>query len=172
MMNFLLSSCVVSTAAKVVKTTAKIGVSAVKGTVKGISWSVKKANGKINENRLDGTWKVVGVYNGNYEQFSKDDQPESNFNSSCESGYEQMVFNAKRERFKPVHCSSEKEPWTKYKYKFGRHPQTKSKENYIQYNGKKYLTIIDVSNKTLVLEGNLIPSNAFSGSKLYLLEKD
>ena len=42
----------ISTAAKVVKTTAKIGVSAVKGTVKGISWSVKKANGKINENRL------------------------------------------------------------------------------------------------------------------------
>lgn len=79
-----MSSCVVSTAAKVVKTTAKIGVSAVKGTVKGISWTVKKANGKINENRLDGSWKIVGVYNGTYEQFSKDDNPESKFVSSCE----------------------------------------------------------------------------------------
>src|SRR5690625_7733897 len=83
MMSFLLSSCVVSTAAKVVKTTAKIGVSAVKGTVKGISWSVKKDNGKINENRLDGTWKVVGVYNGNYEQYSKDVQHENNIIYYC-----------------------------------------------------------------------------------------
>ena len=69
---FFLTSCVVAAAAKVVTTAAKIGISAVKGTVKGVSWAVKKAEGKIDEDRLNGTWKVVGVYNGTYEQFSQD----------------------------------------------------------------------------------------------------
>lgn len=51
----VLTSCLVSTAAKVVTTTAKIGISAVKGTVKGVSWAIKKAEGKIDEDRLNGT---------------------------------------------------------------------------------------------------------------------
>ena len=48
----LLQSCVVSTAAKVVKGVATVGYKAVKGTVKGISWTVSKAKGKIDEDRL------------------------------------------------------------------------------------------------------------------------
>lgn len=59
---FLLNSCVVSTAAKVVKGAVNVSYKAVKGTVNGISWAVSKAKGKIDEDRIDGTWKVVGVY--------------------------------------------------------------------------------------------------------------
>jgi hypothetical protein len=51
----ILQSCVVSTAAKVVKGVAKVGYKTVKGTVKGVSWAVSKANGKIDEDRIDGT---------------------------------------------------------------------------------------------------------------------
>lgn len=170
-MAIILNSCVVTTAAKVVTTTAKVGYSVVKGTVKGVSWAVQKAEGKINEDRLDGTWKIVGVYNGSYDDFAKDKDPDNSFSSQCSKGVEQIEFNAKKKKFKPVHCSSEKESWNKYKYKFGKHPRTKTKENYIQYNNSNYITIIDVSNKTMVLEGNLMPSQMFSGTKLYLLEK-
>lgn len=170
-MVFFLNSCVVRTAAKVVKTTAKVGYSVVKGTVKGIGWAVKKAEGKINEDRLDGTWKIVGVYNGSFDDFEKEKDPDNSFNSECTEGFEQMVFKTKKNKFKPVHCSSEKEGWTKYSFKFGKHPQTKTKENYIRYNAKNYITIINVSSKTMVLEGNLMPAHAFSGAKLYLFEK-
>lgn len=170
-MSLFLSSCVVSTAAKVVKTTAKVGVSAVKGTVKGVSWAVKKANGKIDEKRVDGTWEIIGVYNGTFADFEKDSDPDSSFSSECSSGTDQIIFKAKSSKFKPVHCSSEKESWVKYKFKFGKHPVTKDKENYLQYNSNNYITIIDVSNKTMVLEGNLMPKLAFGGGKLYLLEK-
>lgn len=168
---FVLNSCVVRTAAKVVTTTAKVGVAVVKGTVKGISWTVKKAEGKINENRLDGTWKLVGVYNGSYDDFSRDKNPDNNYETTCAEGVDQIEFKAKKTRFKPVHCSSEKEDWIKYSYKFGKHPQTKTKENYLKYNSRNYITIIDVTSKTMVLEGNLMPAHAFSGTKLYLFEK-
>lgn len=166
-----LNSCLVTTAAKVVTTTAKIGYSAVKGTVNGVSWAVKKAEGKINEDRLDGQWKIVGVYNGNYEQFSKDSNPQNVYINSCTSATEVLEFKTRKEKFRPVHCATQDEDWVKYKYKFGKNPKTKSKENYLRYNANNYLSIIDVSNNTMVLEGNLMPKYAFSGGNLYLLEK-
>lgn len=168
---FFLTSCVVAAAAKVVTTAAKIGISAVKGTVKGVSWAVKKAEGKIDEDRLNGTWKVVGVYNGTYEQFAQDTDPANNFKSECAEGLEIIEFKSKRAKFKPVHCQSDEEDWVKYKYDFGKNPQTKNKENYFKYNSTNYVSIIDVTSKTMVLEGNLMQSYAFSGGKLYMFEK-
>ncbi|REC79410.1 hypothetical protein DRF60_06175 [Chryseobacterium elymi] len=168
---FVLNSCVVRTAAKVVTGAATIGYKAVKGTVNGISWAVSKAKGKIDEDRVDGTWKVVGVYKGSFEEFSNDQNPESSFTSDCADGYDQIVFKAKKSKFKPVHCSSGEEDWVKYSMEFGKNPLTKEKENYIEYNSNNYISVIDVNNKTMVLEGNLMPKLAFSGAKLYLLEK-
>ena len=168
---FVLSSCIVSTAAKIVKTTAKVGYSVVKGSVQGVSWAVKKAEGKISEDRIDGTWKVIGVYNGTYEQFSQDENPANNFKSECSDGMEVIEFKSKRERFAPVHCDSEKEEMVKYKFKFGKNPSTGNKENYLKYNASNYISIIDVTNKTMVLEGNLMQSYAFAGGKLYMFEK-
>ena len=60
----VLQSCIVSTAATVVKTAANITYGAVKGTVKGVSWAFSKASGKIDEDDLNGTWELVGIYNG------------------------------------------------------------------------------------------------------------
>ncbi|WP_090078651.1 hypothetical protein [Halpernia frigidisoli] len=168
---FLLSSCIVSTAAKIVTTTAKIGYSAVKGTVKGVSWAVQKADGKINEDRIDGVWKVVAVYNGSYEQFAQDANPENNYVNECADGLEVIEFKSNREKFRPVHCESAEEELVKYKYDFGKNPLTKNKENYLKYNSSNYISIIDVTSTTMVLEGNLIPKYAFSGGKLYLFEK-
>lgn len=169
--SFFLTSCIVSTAAKIVTTTAKIGYSAVKGTVKGVSWAVKKSEGKIDEDRIDGSWKVVAVYNGTYEQFSQDANPDNMFKSECENSFEVLEFKSKREKFKPVHCDSQDEEWIKYNYKFGKNPQNGEKENYLKYNSDNYISIIDVTNKTMVLEGNLMQNYAFSGGKLYLFEK-
>ena len=170
-LSMILTSCVVSTAAKIVKTTGKVGIGLVKGTVKGVAWTVKKAEGKIDEDRIDGTWKVVGVYNGTYEQFAQDQNPENNFATDCAAGVEVIEFKSKRSKFKPVHCDSTDEDWIKYKYDFGKNPQTKEKENYLKYNSSNYISIIDVTSKTMVLEGNLMQKYAFSGGKLYLFEK-
>lgn len=169
--SLLLTSCVVSTAAKIVKTTAKVGFGLVKGTVKGVAWTVKKAEGKIDEDRIDGIWKVVGVYNGTYEQFSQDQNPENSFTTECAEGTDVIEFKSNRSKFQPVHCDSTEEEWIKYKYDFGKNPQTKEKENYLKYNSNNYISIIDVTGKTMVLEGNLMQRYAFSGSKLYLFEK-
>ncbi|MFP3833014.1 hypothetical protein [Chryseobacterium sp. SIMBA_028] len=166
-----LHSCVVRTATKVVSGAVSIGYKAVKGTVNGISWAVSKAKGKIDEDRLDGTWKVVGVYRGSFEDFSKDQNPDGSFTSDCTESFDQIIFKANKSKFKPVHCSSDKEDWVKYSLEFGKNPITKEKENYIEYNSNNYISVIDVNSKTMVLEGNLMPKMAFSGAKLYLLEK-
>jgi len=167
----LLQSCVVSTAAKAVKGVAKLGYTTVKGTVNAASWSVSKAAGKIDEDRVDGTWKVVGVYKGSYEQFQQDQNRESTFESECGDAYDQIVFNSNKSKFKPVHCSGQDEDWITYDFEFGKNPITKEKENYIEYNSNNYISVIDVNNKTMVLEGNLMPKLSFSGARLYLLEK-
>lgn len=167
----LLHSCVVSTAAKAVKGVAKVSYKAVKGTVKGVGWAVSKAAGKIDKDRIDGTWKIIGVYNGSFEQFSNDQNPETSFNSDCTDGFDQIIFNSQRSKFKPTHCSTEKEEWQKYDLEFGKNPLTKEKENYIEYNSGNYISVIDVNSKTMILEGNIMPKLAFSGAKLYLLEK-
>ena len=168
----MLNSCVVRTATKVVTGVAKVGYKAVKGTVNGISWAVSKAKGKIDEDRLDGTWKVVGVYRGSFEEFSKDQNPDGSFTSDCSgNNFDQIIFNAKKSKFKPVHCSSDQEDWVKYSLEFGKNPATKEKENYIEYNSNNYISVIDANSKTMVLEGNVMPKLAFSGAKLYLLEK-
>lgn len=171
LISFSLTSCVVSTAAKIVTTTAKIGYSAVKGTVKGVSWAVQKADGKINEDHLNGAWKVVGIYNGTYEQFSQDRDPANNFKSECGDTFEVIEFKSNKEKFQPIHCQNEKEDWVKYKFDFGKNPQTKNKENYLKYNSSNYISIIDVTSKTMVLEGNLMQRYAFSGRQLFLFEK-
>lgn len=167
----LLQSCVVSTAAKAVGGVANIGYKAVKGTVNGISWAVSKANGKIDEDRLNGTWKVVGAYKGTLEEFQKDPNPSTSFDSDCKDGVDQIIFKSKKSRLKTTHCSHEDEKWVKYDFNFGKNPMTKEKENYIKYNSSNYISVIDVTNKTMVLEGNVMPKLAFSGAKLFLLEK-
>lgn len=163
----ILQSCIVSTAAKAVKGVATVGYKAVKG----VGWAVSKAKGKIDEDRIDGTWKVVGVYKDSFEAFSNDQAPDSSFNSECVEGFDQIIFNSKKSKFKPVHCNTEKEDWQKYDFEFGKNPLTKEKENYIEYNSSNYISVIDINSKTMVLEGNLMPKLAFSGAKLYLLEK-
>ncbi|WDF46277.1 hypothetical protein PQ459_15365 [Chryseobacterium sp. KACC 21268] len=167
----VLQSCIMTTATKAVTGVAKLGYKAVKGTVKGVSWAVSKANGKIDKDRIDGTWKIVGVYHGSFEQFSQDQNPESSFNSECVDGFDQIVFNSKRSKYKPVHCNTEKESWEKYDFEFGKNPLTKEKENYLEFNSSNYISIIDINSKTMVLEGSLMPKQAFTGGKLYLLEK-
>lgn len=167
---FILESCVVSTAGKVVKTVATAGYKVVKGTVNGISWTVSKAKGKIDPDRLDGTWKIVGVYKGTYEDFENDPAPESTADfGGC--GSMEIEFNSKREKFRPVYCSGEKENFVDYKMKYGKNPSSNERENYIQFHSSNYITVVDASRKTMVLEGGLVPSMAFNGYKLYLLEK-
>lgn len=168
---FILQSCVVSTAAKAVKGVASIGYKAVKGTVKGVSWAVSKAAGKIDEDRVDGTWKVVGVYKGSFSDFQNNPNPDSSFESECHEGFDQIIFNSRKSKFKPAHCSNADEKWVKYKMKFGKNPSNSEKENYIEYNNNNYFSVIDVNGKNMVLEGNVIPNLAFSGGKLYLLQK-
>lgn len=168
---FTLSSCLVNTAVGAVKTVAKAGYKVVKGTINGVSWAVSKAKGKIDKDKLDGKWKIVGVYNGSYDTFSNDENPENEYQSPCTIGAEIFEFNSKRSKFKALHCETEKPDWTDYDFKFGKNPQTGEKENYIRYNQRNYISVIDATNKTLVLEGNLDPSNPFAGKKLYMLEK-
>lgn len=167
----LLQSCIVSTATKAVTGVAKLGYKAVKGTVKGVSWAVSKANGKIDKDGIDGTWKIAGVYHGSFEQFSQDPNPQSSFNSECLDGYDQIIFNSKKSKYKAVHCNTEKERWEKYDFEFGKNPLTKEKENYIEFNSSNYISVIDINSKTMILEGSLMPKQSFAGGKLYLLEK-
>lgn len=171
LMSFLVSSCVVSTAGKVVKTTVKAGVGVVKGTVKGVSWAVSKANGKINEDRLDGNWKVVGIYKESYDEILKTENPDNLFVSSCASGDEVLSFKANRSKVRQVHCTDEKESWDKYKFNFGKNPKTKEKENYLKMPNGYFISIINVTGKNLILEGNLMPVYGMKGGKVYLLEK-
>lgn len=163
----LLQSCIVSTAAKVVKGVATVGYKAVKGTVKGISWAVSKAKGKIDKDRLDGKWKVVGIYNGTFTEYETQQNPETSFETNCTEGFEQIEFNSRRSRFKPLHCSTEKEDWVKYDLEFGKNPSNGERENYIEYNSRNYISVIDASSKNLILEGDL----TLAGTQLYLLEK-
>lgn len=166
-----MSSCVVSTAGKIVKTTVKAGVGVVKGTVKGVSWAVSKANGKINEDKLDGNWKIEGVYKGSYDELMNTENPEDLYQNQCSSGNEILSFKTKKSKVQQVHCSSEKESWKKYKFNFGKNPQTKEKENYLEMPNGDYITIINVDNKNLILEGNLMPVYGLKGGKVYLLVK-
>ena len=167
----LFQSCIVTTATKVVTTVAKVGYGVVKGTVKGISWAVGKASGKIDEDKLDGTWKLVGIYKGNFEQFSKEKEPSVLFSNPCGNELNVIEFKAKKSKFKPLHCANEKEGWIKYEMNYGKNPNNKEKENYIEYNGKQIISVIDATNKTMVLEGNLLNSGDYYGTNLFLFEK-
>lgn len=170
-MGLFLNSCVVSTAAKVVKTTTKVAVGAVKGTVNAVSWTVSKASGKIDDKRLNGTWRITEVYKGSFDDISKTGEGEDIYSNSCSSGSEILEFKAKKSKLKPVHCSEVKEKWESYKFKFGKNPETKERENYIKMASGEYISIINVSNKELILEGNLIPSYTLKGGRVYRLEK-
>lgn len=168
---FILQSCVVSTATKAVTTVAKVGVGVVKGTVKGIGWAVGKAKGKIDEDKVDGKWKLVGIYKGNYESFANDKNPEIAYTSECVDQFDLIEFNSKKSKFRPIHCNTSKEDWIKYKMQYGKNPQNKERENYIEYNSNSYISVIDATNKTMVLEGNLINNSNYYGTNLFLFEK-
>ncbi|MFA5619774.1 MAG: hypothetical protein WDA08_05655 [Weeksellaceae bacterium] len=170
-MLFLLSSCVVSAVGKVASTAVKATVGIVKGTVKGVSWAVSKAEGEISEKRIDGTWKVVGVYNGTYEEFIKDGDADNQFENHCGNEDVEITFKTNRSRFQPFHCSNEKEDWVKYKFKFGKNPQTKEKENHLRYGNNQTISIIDVTSKTMVIESEQTFGNSFPKRRMYLLEQ-
>lgn len=165
---FVLNSCIVSTAAKVATTGVKAATGIVKGTVKGVAWTVKKAEGKINENRLDGRWRVVGVYRGSYDALPG--EPENVMNNNCPGG-EIVEFNAKKSRYKPAHCSSDRIDWENYKFRFGKNPSTRHRENYLELGKGNYVSIVNVDGQNLILEGNLIPAYGLPGGNVYLLEK-
>lgn len=168
---FSLTSCVVSTATKVVKTTTKVATKAVKGTVKGASWAVKKAEGKIDENRLNGDWKLVGVYKGDYADILKHKESEDLYQNSCSGQAELVVFKINKDKWQSLHCGNEKVSWEKIKFNFGKNPTSREKENYLTLGKDNHISIIDVSHKNLILEGNLDASYSLSGGKVYLFER-
>lgn len=168
---FILQSCIVTTATKVVSTVAKVGYSVVKTTVKGISWAVGKASGKIDEDKLDGKWKLVGIYKGNFDQFTKEKDPNILFSNPCGNELNLIEFKANKSKFKPLHCEKAKESFIKYTLKYGKNPRNGEKENYFEYNSKNAITVIDATNKTMVLEGNLLNNDTYSGINLFLFEK-
>jgi len=163
-----LSSCVVSTAAKVVKTAGKVAVGTVKTTARSIGWTVNKVNGKINENRLDGKWKVTGQYKGNFEQFASQSDPVNEF--SCDAGNEVYEFKMKKEKLFHYDCGNTEPQKYKIKYSFEKNSETKEHENMITY-GPSYFTIIDVTGDKLALEGYFVEENGSKVKSICLLEK-
>lgn len=164
----IFNSCIVSTAVSALSTVGKVAVGAVKTTVKGISWSIKKANGKINEDRLNGKWKIVGYYKGNFEEFSAQVNPVNYF--SCTSGDEFYEFKMNREKFFHYTCGTSEPIKYKLKYSFEKNPETGNKENMITY-GPSYFTIIDVTNEHLALEGYFVQENGIEVKSICLLDK-
>ena len=164
----VLSSCIVSTAAKVVKTTAKVAVGTVKVAAKGTGWVIQKANGKINEDRLNGKWKVVGFYRGTFDEFSATENPENLF--TCTSGDEIYEFKMNKEKMWHYDCGSSDGQKFKIKYSFEKNDETKSKENMVTY-GPGYFTIINVTGDTLVLEGYFAQDNGNKIKSICTLEK-
>jgi len=163
----VLSSCVVSTAAKVVKTAGKVAVGTVKTTAKGIGWSVKKAQGKINEKRLDGKWKVVGQYIGNFEVFAAESASVNQFHCDGNEVYE---FKMNKEKLFHYDCGNTEPQKYKIKYSFEKNNETKEHENMITY-GPSYFTVIDVSGDKLALEGYFVEVNGSKVKSICLLEK-
>ena len=164
----ILTSCVVSTAAKVVKTAGKVAIGTVKTTVKGIGWTVEKANGKINENRLDGKWKVTRQYKGNFEEFAAQSEPENYF--TCDAGNEIYEFKMKKEKMFHYECGSSNAQKYKIKYSFEKNSETKEHENIVTF-GPSYFTIINVTGDKLALEGYFVGENGNKVKSICLLEK-
>lgn len=164
----LLTSCVVSTAAKVVKTAGKVAVGTVKTAVKGVGWTINKASGKIDEDRLNGTWKVTGIYEGTFEQFAAKSEPENLFD--CAAGEETYQFKVKKGQFLFTACGSADAEKFKYKYSFEKDHTTGDRENMITY-GPSYFNIIDVTGKNLALEGYFLNQNGTKVRSICTLEK-
>lgn len=164
----ILSSCVVSTAAKVVKTAGKVAVGTVKTAVKGVGWTINKANGKISEDRLNGKWQVVGIYEGNFEEFAAQAEPQNLF--ECTSGSEIYQFKVKKEQFIFTSCASANPQKYKYKYSFEKDPSSGNRENMITY-GPSYFTVVDVTSKNLALEGYFLNQNGTNVKSICILNK-
>lgn len=165
---FALSSCIVSTATKVVTTAGKVAVGAVKATVNGIDWAITKANGKIDEDRLNGKWKIVGLFKGNFDEFSSKNNPNNYVN--CIEGNELYEFKVKKEKFIHYHCGFTTPIEYKYKFSFEKNTETKTKENMITY-GPSYFTVLDVTKNTLALEGYFVEEYGNKVKSICLLEK-
>ncbi len=164
----LLTSCIVSTAAKVVKTAGKVAVGTVKTAAKGAGWAYQKANGKINENRLNGKWKVVALYKGTFDEFSVNENPVNLLN--CSNGNEIYEFKMKKEKLFHYDCGSSDAVKYKLKYSFEKNSETRSHENMITY-GPGYFTVINVTNDNLVLEGYFVEDSGSKVKSICLLEQ-
>lgn len=169
LINFIFHSCIVATTAtKVVSTAGKLAVGAVKTTVNGVNWTIQKANGKINENSLNGKWKVIGFYKGSFNEFSVQNNPINFF--TCDMGIEIFDFKMKKEKFYHYPCGTDDPLQYKLKYSFEKNPETGDKENMITY-GPSYFTIIDVDNQHLTLEGYFINIEGSKVKSIALFEK-
>lgn len=165
----LLQSCIVSTAAKVVKTAGKVAVGTVKGAVNVIDWSVKKANGKINEDRLDGKWKVVGLYKGSFAEYENQQSP-ANLYQGCNAGDEVYEFDTSKSKFTQYSCGVADPATYKYVYSWEKDPTTGEKENMISY-GPGYFNVINVESKHLALEGFFLGENGTKVRSIAILDK-
>lgn len=165
---FAVTSCIVSTATKVVTTAGKVAIGAVKATVNGIDWAITKANGKIDDSRLNGKWKVVGLFKGSFDEFSA--QNNHNNYVNCIEGNELYEFKVKKEKFIHYNCGSTVPMEYKYKFSFEKNPETRTKENMITY-GPSYFSVLDVTKKTLALEGYFVEENGTKVKSICLLEK-
>ena len=164
----VLSSCIVSTAAKVVKTAGKVAVGTVKVAAKGTGWVIQKANGKINEDRLNGKWKVVGFYKGTFDEYSASENPANLF--SCATGDEVYEFKMNKEKMWHYNCGSSDAEKFKIKYSFEKNDETKERENMVTY-GPGYFTIINVTGDRLVLEGYFAEEGGNKIKSICTLEK-
>ncbi len=130
---------------------------------------IEGASSNMDINQLQGKWKIIALYKGDYENFRKSGrfgrQPENIYRKSCSNNEEELfVFDIPQKTYRRINCGIVSNPviWTATIGKSNITLTTASGES---------IGIVRQTEKELMMEGNFVFDINKPVTGLYVLEK-
>lgn len=147
---FVAISSVACSPTKFMEKSSNIFLKGVELTLKGTDWIFMKASGKINPDKLEGEWELIGTYQGTFDDFvkaQKEGEKLKNVYKSCKNEQAIIVKFDTKNGIIQNKCGNEVYTTRNYKYQFQEDINTKKYENFIFTGLDDYFTVMSISNK-------------------------
>ncbi len=164
---FILNSCGVQSMTKFAEKSTNVFMKGVDATLGGMEWVYNKANGKISEDKIDGKWKIIALYDGDYKTLRQTKNPTNILKTECDQF---AVFDTKNKKFQQINCKSEGNP-ENYTLSFENIDGTMDYDNVFHFGNDESFNIINANGKNMTLEGYFVFDIDTHTTGVYLLEK-
>lgn len=158
---------------KIMEKSTNLFLDGVGAVISGTDALYNRSKGKINEKKLAGKWQKIFVYKGSFQQFAMGKPSEfiNQYKNTCvKDQLDGVEFNPSTATLFQYECGNVIDT-KQYVYAFEKDAETGMYDNFIKIGLDDYFKVMQVSDKSLVLEGYFHTDGDTRSKAVWILNK-